>query len=53
MSAFDALSLAAEERKTSDSASRAGAGPRKRLGLPFTELEQRATLGTGTFGRVR
>ena len=28
-------------------------GPRPRLGLPFKELEQRATLGTGTFGRVR
>jgi serine/threonine protein kinase len=26
---------------------------RARLGLPFRELEQRATLGTGTFGRVR
>ncbi len=43
-----------EERKTGDSAApRAAAGPRKRLGIPFAELEQRATLGTGTFGRVR
>ncbi len=33
--------------------SAAAAGPRKRLGIPFAELEQRATLGTGTFGRVR
>jgi cAMP-dependent protein kinase regulator len=28
-------------------------GPRPRLGLPFKELEHKATLGTGTFGRVR
>jgi serine/threonine protein kinase/CRP-like cAMP-binding protein len=27
--------------------------PRRRLGIPFRELEQRSTLGTGTFGRVR
>ena len=27
--------------------------PRRRLGIPFKELELRATLGTGTFGRVR
>ncbi|RYY35052.1 hypothetical protein EON62_02810, partial [archaeon] len=26
---------------------------RSRLGLAFSELEQRATLGTGTFGRVK
>jgi cGMP-dependent protein kinase 1 len=26
---------------------------RKRLGIPFEELEQHQTLGTGTFGRVR
>lgn len=26
---------------------------RRRLGIPFGELEQRATVGTGTFGRVR
>lgn len=26
---------------------------RSRLGLSFSELEQRATLGTGTFGRVK
>ncbi len=26
---------------------------RARLGIPFEELEQRATLGAGTYGRVR
>ena len=43
----------AEEKKTGDAPAARSAGPRKRLGLPFAELEQRNTLGTGTFGRVR
>jgi hypothetical protein len=47
-----------EEHKSSGAASSGVAAhiksePRARLGIPFRELEQRATLGTGTFGRVR
>jgi CRP-like cAMP-binding protein len=47
---------AAAEREAANAADQAYAGlpePRKRLGIPFEELEQLATLGTGTFARVR
>ena len=61
-SAFSATTAAAPAAPAAPTAAPGGGVPlpprgerpaRRRLGLPFRELEQRATVGTGTFGRVR
>lgn len=42
-----------EQQQQQHRSSRPVSTGRKRLGIPFEELEQHQTLGTGTFGRVR